>query len=154
MKGEGNPSQEVSYLAGRSFDLQQSPGLISSDQVTEMVLTRKIQESLPLSWRFQPAIGPRIVPIDINVRMDSCHQVAPNCSQDQKGLVPGASCQPAPQAHLNHFITLAIMVPTIFRTDVFGPHLLHYGCWGGESYCLFLLHKLPIMFCNLFFVPT
>lgn len=40
-EGGGQPISGSEHLAGRSFDLQQSPGLISSDQVTEMVLTNQ-----------------------------------------------------------------------------------------------------------------
>ena len=39
--GRDNPISGSEHLAGRSFDLQQFPSLMSSDQATEMVLTNQ-----------------------------------------------------------------------------------------------------------------
>lgn len=99
-----------------------------------MLTSQKVPQIITI-LKFQPATGLRVVPIKIKVKMDHCHQVAPNCSHDQKGLVSGASCQPGSPQSFHHscscgtynlhdwsFWTLFIILGMCRRVNVF---LLH-----------------------------
>lgn len=79
--------------------------------------------------------------------MGNCHQVAPNCSQDQRG--------PPTQTHSYHFIDLAVLVPTVYMTEAFRPHSFYYGL-GRQLWLLLKLDciLLHTLFYNLFFLST
>lgn len=116
---------------------------MSSGQAPAVVLTSQKNPRIITVLKIPPPRDPELSPLILKSKWTTAtrwHQT----SQDQKGLVaPGASCQPATQAHPNHFINLAVVVPTIYMTEDFGPHSLYYW-WVGESYCLFVLHKMSL----------